>query len=372
MMNSLKLLCCGIGGRDDEITQDDAPNPHFDWIQSINLEALDLCQFSVAAAQSNLISEDFFHIETDEKGLFVGIYDGHGGCEASHYLSQNFHQTLISHGNLEPHLSEDTLKLVFSRIEDQFLIHANDTIQEIKRGSVGSCCLVAYLLRGGASSGRGIPAPNYLYIGNLGDSKAVMGYSKNKDVRAKRLALDDCMGRDPIIEMISVAAMQEASNGLGTIVTSSVIGSSHIKNTLCYHPELNRINHYLDQPLATAALKGVPYTCSMPLGYGELFLILASDGLWELLTDERAAEIVHHNPHEGAAKRLVQEALYEAALKSKIDPDTMASIPLGGDSRAVHDDITVVVIFFNHGRTSVEQKNISIRNFRDVEASTST
>lgn len=41
----------------------------------------------------------------------------------------------------------------------------------------------------------------------------------------------------------------------------------------------------------------------------DLFLIFASDGLWDQLTDDEAKDIVLKNPRIGIAKRLVRAAL---------------------------------------------------------------
>ncbi|KAE8668132.1 putative protein phosphatase 2C 63 [Hibiscus syriacus] len=49
----------------------------------------------------------------------------------------------------------------------------------------------------------------------------------------------------------------------------------------------------------------------------DLFLIFASDGLWEQLSDETAVDIVFRNPRAGIAKRLVRAALQEVAKKER-------------------------------------------------------
>jgi pyruvate dehydrogenase phosphatase len=48
------------------------------------------------------------------------------------------------------------------------------------------------------------------------------------------------------------------------------------------------------------------------------FLIFASDGLWEQLSDKDVVEIVHNNPRTGIAQRLIRVALQEAAKKREM------------------------------------------------------
>ncbi|KAG1347900.1 putative protein phosphatase 2C 34 [Cocos nucifera] len=81
----------------------------------------------------------------------------------------------------------------------------------------------------------------------------------------------------------------------------------------------------------------------------DLFLIFASDGLWEQLTDEAAVEIVFKNPRAGIAKRLVRAALNEAARKREMRYDDIKRIEKGV-RRHFHDDITVIVIYLDQHR----------------------
>ena len=43
-------------------------------------------EFSMAVVQANQVLEDQSQIESGSFGTFVGVYDGHGGPEASRYV----------------------------------------------------------------------------------------------------------------------------------------------------------------------------------------------------------------------------------------------------------------------------------------------
>ncbi|GKU98874.1 hypothetical protein SLEP1_g11810 [Rubroshorea leprosula] len=95
----------------------------------------------------------------------------------------------------------------------------------------------------------------------------------------------------------------------------------------------------------------------------DLFLIFASDGLWEQLSDQAAVEIVLKGPRVGIAKRLVRAALQEAARKREMRYDDIKKIEKGV-RRHFHDDITVIVIYLDHpmGSTNGRFRDNSLGN----------
>ncbi|KAJ1435928.1 PPM-type phosphatase domain [Sesbania bispinosa] len=76
------------------------------------------------------------------------------------------------------------------------------------------------------------------------------------------------------------------------------------------------------------------------------FLIFASDGLWEQLSNQEAVDIVSNNPRNGIVRRLVKAALREAAKKREMRFPDLQKIKQVV-RRHFHDDITVVVVFLN-------------------------
>merc|ERR1719198_1303904 len=90
------------------------------------------------------------------------------------------------------------------------------------------------------------------------------------------------------------------------------------------------------------------------------FMIIACDGLWDEMTDHEAASRVAYymkqNGKKGnAAQALVEYALDKAARRlERQEPDIaiktredLMKIPPGRDGRKyLHDDITVIIIFF--------------------------
>jgi pyruvate dehydrogenase phosphatase len=52
-------------------------------------------EFSFAVAQANEVLEDHSQVETGAAATFVGVYDGHGGAEASRFISGHLFAHLI-------------------------------------------------------------------------------------------------------------------------------------------------------------------------------------------------------------------------------------------------------------------------------------
>jgi len=64
---------------------------------SINLKNHYYGEFSSAFVQANEVMEDQSQVEVgSRKALFLGVYDGHSGSEASHYITNHLFDHLLS------------------------------------------------------------------------------------------------------------------------------------------------------------------------------------------------------------------------------------------------------------------------------------
>lgn len=102
-------------------------------------------------------------------------------------------------------------------------------------------------------------------------------------------------------------------------------------------------------PLKRPALSAEPSIQVCKLKSNDLFLIFASDGLWEHLSDDAAVQIVFKNPRTGIANRLVKAALKEAARKREVRYRDLRTIDRAV-RRHFHDDISVVVVYLDRHR----------------------
>lgn len=308
--------------------------------------------FSIAVVQANSSLEDQSQVLTSPSGTYVGVYDGHGGPEASRFVNRHLfpflHKFMAEHGGL----SVDVIKKAFSATEEEFLHLVKRSLPvQPHIASVGSCCLV------------GAISHDALYVANLGDSRAVLGRTvspgQKRKVVAERLSKDHNVSCEEVRKEVKALHPDDSTVVLncrgvwrikGIIQVSRSIGDVYLKK-----PEFNRdplfrqFGHLV--PLTRPVLTAEPSILIRKLRPEDLFLIFASDGLWEHLSDEEAVEIVFNNPRAGIAKRLVGAALQEAAKKREIRYNEIRKIEKGA-RRHFHDDITVIVMYLDHQKGS--------------------
>lgn len=304
--------------------------------------------YSIAVVQANSALEDQSQVFTSPSATYVGVYDGHGGPEASRFVNKHLFPYLHKFATEQGGLSADVIKKAFHATEEDFCRLVKRALPaQPQIASVGSCCLV------------GAISNDVLYVANLGDSRAVLGRkvledSKNK-VAAERLSTDHNVGDEDVRKEVEALHPDDAhivvySRGVwrikGIIQVSRSIGDVYLKKPEFYRdPVFQQFGNPI--PLKRPAMTAEPSILKRKLRPQDLFLIFASDGLWEQLSDEAAVEIVFKNPRAGIAKRLVRAALQEAAKKREMRYNDIKKISKG-IRRHFHDDITVVVIYLDH------------------------
>ncbi|MED6192211.1 hypothetical protein PIB30_008087 [Stylosanthes scabra] len=246
-------------------------------------------------------------------------------CFSCGLVGGNYDDELLWDLELKPHttefsaeeggLSEQVIKKAFSATEEEFLRMVKQSwISQPHIASVGSCCIL------------GAISNDVLYVANLGDSRAVLGRKASNNVVAERLSTDHNVGVEEVRKEVEALHPDDDyvvvnANGVwrikGIIQVSRSIGDVYLKK-----PEFDNNSIMFQQcvcpvPLKRAVMTAEPSILTRKLEAEDLFLIFASDGLWEQLTDEEAVEIVSRSPRKGIAKRLVRAAL-EAKWQSEI------------------------------------------------------
>ncbi|KAE8008805.1 hypothetical protein FH972_005280 [Carpinus fangiana] len=328
-------------------------------------------EFSMAVVQANNLLEDQSQIEsgnlssyeTGPYGTFFGVYDGHGGPETSRYVNDHLFQHLKRFTAEQQSMSVDVIRKAFQATEDGFLsVVTKQWPMKPQIAAVGSCVLV------------GVVCSGTLYIANLGDSRAVMGrvvkatgevlaiqlsVEHNVSIESVRQELHSLHPDDPQI----VVLKHNVWRVKGLIQISRSIGDEYLKKA-----EFNREPLYskfrLREPLKRPILSSEPTISVHPLQPHDQFIIFASDGLWEHLSNQEAVDIVQNHQRSGSARRLVKAALQEAAKKREMRYSDLKKIDRGV-RRHFHDDITVIVVFFDSNlvsrASSVKCPNISVR-----------
>ncbi|KAL7617436.1 hypothetical protein Lser_V15G02119 [Lactuca serriola] len=310
-------------------------------------------EFSMAVVQANSLMEDQSQIESGPLdsmnlglyGTFIGVYDGHGGPEASRFVNENMFSNLKRFVSEDEEMSEDAIRKAFLSTEHQFISLVRDQWRTCPQfACVGTCCLVGVIVDG------------VIYTANAGDSRVVLG-RVDKDsggVSAIQLSQEHNVNHECVRDELRslhpddpkiVVMKHNVWRVKGLIQVSRSIGDAYLKN-----PEFNRApllpKFRIPQSFSKQILSPEPTISIQNVDPNDEFLIFASDGLWEQLSNEEAVDIVHTYPRNGIARRLVKAALQAAAKKREVRYLDLKKIERGV-RRHFHDDITVVVVFLD-------------------------
>ncbi|CAN4125184.1 unnamed protein product [Withania somnifera] len=328
-------------------------------------------EFSMAVVQANNLLEDQSQLESGCLGLhdsgpygtFVGIYDGHGGPETSRFINEHLFQHLKRFSSEQQSMSVEVIRKAFQATEEGFLsVVTRQWPIKPQIAAVGSCCLVGVICSGA------------LYIANLGDSRAVLGrfVKATGEILAIQLSAEHNASIESVRQEMQalhpddsqiVVLKHNVWRVKGLIQISRSIGDLYLKKA-----EFNREPLYakfrLREPFRRPILSSDPAILAHQVQPQDQFIIFASDGLWEHLSNQQAVGIVQNHPRNGIAKRLVKAALQEAAKKREMRYSDLKRIDRGV-RRHFHDDISVVVVFLDSDlasrASSTKVPNLSVK-----------
>lgn len=185
------------------------------------------------------------------------------------------------------------IKNAFAETDKDFLMAVKKQWRtNPQMASVGSCCLAGVICNG------------LVYIANAGDSRAVLGRSErggviavqlsvehNANVESARQELWSMHPNDPNI-LVMKHRMWRVK---GIIQVTKSIGDAYLKRAEFNREPLLpkfRLEEHFTKPILSAD----PSITATRLKQGDEFMILASDGLWEHLSNQEAVDIVHSSP----------------------------------------------------------------------------
>ncbi|XP_071724617.1 probable protein phosphatase 2C 44 [Rutidosis leptorrhynchoides] len=237
--------------------------------------------FHLVEGQSGHDMEDYHFAEYRKKknhvlGLFA-IFDGHLGDRVPSYLKDNLFNNILE----EPSFWKDPESAIKNayRSTDNFILQ-----NAMQLGPGGSTAVTAIVIDG-----------KDLWVANIGDSRAVV----SERGCANQLTVD----HEPHLERTRI----EKQGGFVTKLPGDVPR---------VNGQLAVARAFGDQSLK-AHLSSEPDVRHVPIDSTIEFVILASDGLWKVMQNQEAVDLVKSiRDPQVAAKRLTSEAL---ARNSKDD-----------------------------------------------------
>eukprot|EP00667_Euglena_gracilis_P005884 EG_transcript_5926 len=311
---------------------------------------LERLQHSTCTYQANARNEDKLVAEAfsaDPLGAarVFAVFDGHGGPECSDFLAAHLLPTLREcAGRGDPPCGpprpgkqrlKDAVRASFQALDDHFLASHG-----MKRTS-GACGLCACFTR------------DWLVVANAGDSRAILGCMVDGEVQARALTKDQDCGnakecalvrrrtndRDPIRP--SPVSLVGPLRVAGSLMVTRAFGDAYLKR---------KEHSFLPYSLH------VPYITSCPVLHTrrvdpqrDRFLVLATDGLYNWMSDTEVVEVVDQYLAQsgdvaGVAQHLINWVLlHKISVSLGLSYQQLQRIP-PGQRRMYHDDITVVVV----------------------------
>eukprot|EP01118_Nematostelium_gracile_P012622 TRINITY_DN463_c0_g1_i5.p1 TRINITY_DN463_c0_g1~~TRINITY_DN463_c0_g1_i5.p1 ORF type:complete len:292 (-),score=48.79 TRINITY_DN463_c0_g1_i5:97-972(-) len=203
----------------------------------------------------------------------------------------------------------------------------------------GACALVAMVMQ------------RLLFVANAGDCRGVIARRLGDDWEAVSLTLDHtATNEEKILRKNHPSDPRVVEHGRvkGMLEPSRAIGDGPFKLNL-FNDSLQLQYRYKNwnAPYITAS----PDVTAVILGTDIPFLIMASDGFWNHISNQEAVELVSKfrlESDENCATMLIKEVLsrveFEGNFTERIS--NVMQIPRGM-ARNFHDDITITIVFFN-------------------------
>ncbi|KAJ6387523.1 hypothetical protein OIU78_017277 [Salix suchowensis] len=238
--------------------------------------------------------EDFFDVKNTtidgQRVCMFGIFDGHGGSRAAEYLKEHLFENLLKH----PQFITDT-KLALSESYQQTDVDFLDSEKDTFRDD-------------GSTASTAVLVGDHLYVANVGDSRTVI----LKGGKAIPLSEDHKPNRSDERKRIESAGGVVMWAGTwrvgGVLAMSRAFGNRMLKQFVVAEPEIQE--QKIDEEFE--------------------LLVLASDGLWDVVPNEDAVSIARTEEEPEAAARKLTEAAF---------------------TRGSADNITCIVVRFHHDKT---------------------
>lgn len=220
---------------------------------------------------------------------FLGVYDGHNGNQAAEYSRIHLHYNIINSPHFETNI-ELAIREGYSKTDQRFQHTAS-----IHKFESGSTALGVFLLS------------DRVVITNVGDTCCVLGSPNGSATELSYKHLPDSEDENKrILSNGGVVVWYGCWRVNGFLGVTRSIGDRNLKSLVISDPFIRNCSYCQDQ-----------------------FLILATDGLWNVMSLEEAVNFVKEKEKKSERKSIAQLLCGEAL------------------ERKTTDNVTVIIIWFD-------------------------
>ncbi|KAK3234040.1 hypothetical protein CYMTET_55700 [Cymbomonas tetramitiformis] len=227
------------------------------------------------------------------ESAFLGVFDGHGGREAADFAAETLHKNLMTELQFgSPDFAEDALERAYLTTDSQ--------MKYAVPASCGTTAVTALVTRKKSTDG-----PRVLYIANVGDARGVLCRDLMNSPVAERMSIDhkpaDQAERSRIEQAGGAVINQRV---LGVLAVSRALGDHELKSLVSGKPQIQ--------------------TAEIPGGSGGV-LILACDGIFDVMSDQEAVDLLVSKSKE-----------FQAEIEAKHDTSKQKTLGTGGKNAEQH------------------------------------
>jgi serine/threonine protein phosphatase PrpC len=247
----------------------------------------------------------------------LAVFDGHGGAETAQFLGRNFHEIL------QHHLRKQAFDLASAGSEmwtekdlDQALcrafMSADDAYLDLENDAPGATAAVALVCNAKNSRRPDDPPSRWLVAANIGDARVVVCTG---DGQTHRLTYDH--------KATDEAEASRVNNETDGFIINQRVGG-YLAITRAFG----------DRPLKAYGVVADPHVQSLSIPRGDSaqrpFVIVACDGIWDVMEDREAVELVKEMAQEGTptAAQWMADKLVSTSLEKGTDDNVTALVAL--------------------------------------------
>ncbi|EGG14657.1 hypothetical protein DFA_10915 [Cavenderia fasciculata] len=214
--------------------------------------------------------------QDNSKSELYCVFDGHGGRAASDFAAENIYRIFGEYLDSKK-IPEEAFKCAFQNIH----------VQIAPWPFIGTTAACAYIKE------------DQMCVANVGDSRVVLGYWSNESssFQASRLSFDHRPVEDSERNRITQAG--------GTVLNGRVNG-------------MLAVSRALGDSFLTPYVTANPHIHNMTIAPEHKFLIIACDGVWDIVSDEDAVDLVSAISDPNRASETLRDFAYQLGSTDNI------------------------------------------------------